>query len=87
MGCLKGQDQIGLTVSRIVNRHKMATYFTITDASLVFARKAETIAAWAASDGISGFKLEVQPFLCQIPGGICHFRLQLRPILFTVLAL
>ena len=53
-GRLKGQDQIGLAVGRVVNHYKMAKHFalTITDTTLAFARKTEAIAAEAALDGL-----------------------------------
>ena len=51
---LRGAENIGLRVGRIVNRHKMAKHFelAIDDTSFAFARKADHIAAEAALDGI-----------------------------------
>ncbi|HWE65671.1 MAG TPA: IS1634 family transposase [Acidimicrobiales bacterium] len=51
---LRGADNIGLRVGKIVNRHKMAKHFelTIDDTSFAFARKADHIAAEASLDGI-----------------------------------
>ena len=53
-GRLKGQDQIGVAVGRVINRYKMAKHMsvTITGTSLTFARKEDAIAAEAALDGI-----------------------------------
>ena len=53
-GRLAGQDKIGLAVGRVINRYKMAKHFTltITDTTLVFARKIEAICLEAALDGI-----------------------------------
>jgi len=51
---LRGQDQIGLRVGKVVGRFKMAKHFeiTITDTAFSYARRAETIAAEAQLDGI-----------------------------------
>ena len=53
-GRLKGQDQIGLKVGRVINQYKMAKHFrlTITESTFTFARKQDTLAAEAALDGI-----------------------------------
>ena len=53
-GKLKGQDAIGVRVGRIINRYKVAKHFElhITDASLAWARKADSIASEAALDGL-----------------------------------
>ena len=53
-GRLKGQDQIGLKVGRVINQYKMAKHFrlAITESTFTFARKQDTIAAEAALDGI-----------------------------------
>ena len=51
---LKGQDRIALRVGRVVGRYKMAKHFdlAIADDSFSYARKAESIAAEAALDGL-----------------------------------
>ena len=51
---LRGEAEIALKVGVIVNRYKMAKHFelVITDASFSFHRKAASIAAEAALDGI-----------------------------------
>jgi hypothetical protein len=51
---LRGQDQIGLRVGKVLGRFKMAKHFeiTITDSTFGYARKADQIAAEARLDGI-----------------------------------
>jgi Transposase DDE domain len=51
---LRGADQIGLAVGKVLDRHKMAKHFnlSITDHSFSFARNAEAVAAEARLDGI-----------------------------------
>jgi hypothetical protein len=51
---LRGQDQIGLRVGKVLGRFKMAKHFalTITETNFTYRRKPETIAAEAALDGI-----------------------------------
>lgn len=51
---LRGKDQIGLRVGKVLGRFKMAKHFaiTITDTSFTYARKPASIAAEAALDGI-----------------------------------
>jgi hypothetical protein len=53
-GRLRGADQIGLKVGKIVNTYKMAKHFevTITDTTLTITRRSEQIQAEAALDGI-----------------------------------
>ena len=53
-GRLKGEAQIGLRVGEVINRYRMKKHFaiTITDTSLAFERRHDTIAAEAALDGI-----------------------------------
>jgi len=53
-GRLKGQDAIGVSVGKVVNRYKVAKHFelTITDTTLTFARQPERIASEAALDGL-----------------------------------
>ncbi len=62
-GRLTGQDKIGLTVGRVINRYKMAKHFTliITDTGLTFARKEDAIAAEGALDGIYIIRTSVPP--------------------------
>ena len=54
VGKLKGQDAIGVRVGKIINRYKVAKHFElhITDASLSWARKSDSIAGEAALDGL-----------------------------------
>jgi hypothetical protein len=51
---LRGQDQIGLRVGKVLGRFKMAKHFeiTITETSFSYERKQKTIAAEARLDGI-----------------------------------
>ncbi|MDE0512000.1 MAG: IS1634 family transposase [Gammaproteobacteria bacterium] len=51
---LQGQDRIGVKVGKVINQYKMAKHFdlTITDESFTYRRKAESIAAEAALDGL-----------------------------------
>ena len=53
-GKLKGRDQIGLRVGRVVDQYKVAKHFdlTIGEAAFVYARKNLDIAAEAALDGL-----------------------------------
>jgi hypothetical protein len=51
---LRGAAAIALAVGGVIEKHKMRKHFDldITDTTLVFARKADAIAAEAANDGI-----------------------------------
>jgi hypothetical protein len=51
---LRGKDQIGLRVGKVLGRFKMAKHFAIdiTETSFTYQRKPEAIAAEAALDGI-----------------------------------
>jgi hypothetical protein len=51
---LRGTAEIGLAVGAVINQHKVAKHFDliITDTAFSFARKANEIAAEAATDGI-----------------------------------
>ena len=53
-GRLRGQDKIGVRVGKVVNQYKVAKHITldISDQAFSFQRKAESIAAEAALDGI-----------------------------------
>ncbi|MHB1252100.1 MAG: IS1634 family transposase [Acidimicrobiales bacterium] len=53
-GHLKGADQIGLRVGKVLNKRKMAKHFdvSITDSTLSVTRRQEAIDAEAALDGI-----------------------------------
>jgi len=53
-GRLRGRDQIGVRVGKVVNKYKVAKHFTleIEEARFAFARRDEQIAAEAALDGI-----------------------------------
>jgi transposase len=51
---LVGRDKIGVAVGKVVNRYKVSKHFelVITDNSLSFSRKEDSIAAEAALDGL-----------------------------------
>jgi transposase len=53
-GRLKGQDQIGVRVGKVVNQYKVAKHFTlhITDTIFTFRRNAQSITAESALDGL-----------------------------------
>ena len=53
-GRLRGQDQIGVRVGKVVNQYRVAKHFTldIQDRAFAFQRRAESIAAEAALDGL-----------------------------------
>jgi transposase len=53
-GRLSGRDVIGVRVGKVVNQYKVAKHFTleIHDSAFTFARKADSIAAEAALDGL-----------------------------------
>jgi transposase len=53
-GRLKGQDDIGVRVGKVLNQYKMAKHFEldIKDRSFAFRRKRESISAEAALDGL-----------------------------------
>jgi transposase len=60
---LRGQNQIGLRVGRVINAHKMAKHFelTITETGFAYARKSEQIQAEAALDGFYVIRTNVPP--------------------------
>jgi transposase len=53
-GKLTGADEIGLRVGKVINQYKVAKHFelSITDTALAWSRKADSIQAEAALDGI-----------------------------------
>jgi hypothetical protein len=53
-GRLRGQDQIGVRVGKVINQYKVAKHFTleIQERSFAFQRQAASIAAEAALDGL-----------------------------------
>ncbi len=75
-GRLKGQDNIGLAVGRVINRYKMAKHFTLTipDTSLTFARKEDAIAAEAALDGIYIIRTSVSPERLDSASCVRHYK-------------
>ena len=75
-GRLKGEDKIGLTVGRVVNRYKMAKHFTlaITESAFTFARKTEAIAAEAALDGIYVIRTSVPEARLNAQDCVRHYK-------------
>ena len=75
-GRLKGQDKIGLTVGRVINRYKMAKHFTltITDTTFAFARKDAAIAAEAALDGLYIIRTSVSPERLDSASCVRHYK-------------
>jgi len=59
---LRGKDNIGLAVGKVINRYKMSKHFdiTITDNDLTFARKVDKIDAEAVLDGIYVVRTNVE---------------------------
>lgn len=53
-GKLAGADEIGVRVGKLINQYKVAKHFelSITDTTLAWTRKADSIAAEAALDGL-----------------------------------
>ncbi len=75
-GRLQGEDQIGLTVGRVINRHKVAKHFTltITDTRFAFARKEEAIRAEAALDGIYIIRTSIHPERLDAASCVRHYK-------------
>ena len=75
-GRLKGQDQIGLKVGRVINQYRMAKHFrlTITDTTFAFARKQDAIAAEAALDGIYILRTSVTPERLDAADCVRHYK-------------
>ena len=75
-GRLTGQDKIGLTVGRVINRYKMAKHFTltITDTTFTFARKEDAIAAEAALDGLYIIRTSVSPERLDSASCVRHYK-------------
>ena len=75
-GRLKGQDQIGLAVGRVVHRYKMAKHLIldITDTTFTFARKEDAIAAEAALDGLYIIRTSVHAERLDAPSCVRHYK-------------
>lgn len=60
---MRGKDEIGLRVGRVINAHHMAKHFelTITETGFAYARKSEQIEAEAALDGFYVIRTNVAP--------------------------
>ena len=62
-GKLSGKDKIGLAAGKVVNQYKVAKHFelAITDDTLTFARKEQSIRAEAVLDGLYIIRTSVKP--------------------------
>lgn len=70
-GRLRGQDQIGVRVGKVINQYKVGKHFrlVISDESFTFERTPETIAAEAALDGVYIIRTSVPA--AQMDGAEC----------------
>ena len=75
-GKLKGQDQIGLRVGKIIHRHKMAKHFVlkIEDHAFGFERNAQSIAAEAALDGLYIIRTSVSQDALDADSCVRHYK-------------
>jgi transposase len=75
-GKLKGQDQIGLCVGKVLNQHKMAKHFelNIGERTFTFARKLGEIAAEAALDGIYIIRTSVSAAQMDAPDCVRNYK-------------
>ena len=75
---LAGADKIGVAVGKVVNRYEVAKHFelTITDDSLTFTRKIDSIAAEAALDGLYIIRTSVKTQRMDAPTCVRAYKLQ-----------
>ncbi|MHB1956696.1 MAG: IS1634 family transposase [Sulfobacillus sp.] len=75
-GRLKGQDEIGLRVGRVVNQYQMAKHFAldIQDTAFSFTRKTADMAAEAALDGIYIIRTSVSAARMDAATGVRHYK-------------
>jgi transposase len=75
-GKLRGADDIGIAVGKIVNKHKMAKYFTltITEDTFDYHRDQEHIDAEAALDGIYVLRTSLRTESLNTPGVITTYK-------------
>ena len=75
-GKLTGADEIGLRVGKLVNQYKVAKHFelSIGEASFEFTRKAESIAAEAALDGIYIIRTSVSASQMDAPECVRNYK-------------
>ena len=75
-GRLKGQDEIGLRVGRVVNQYQMAKHFAldIQDTAFSFTRKTADVAAEAALDGITIIRTSVSAARMDAATGVRHYK-------------
>jgi transposase len=75
-GKLRGADDIGIAVGKIVNKHKMAKHFTltITEDTFDYHRDQEHIDAEAALDGIYVLRTSLRTESLNTPGVITTYK-------------
>lgn len=75
-GRLKGQDQIGVSVGKIINQHQVAKHFAlqIQDTAFSFTRKAEGIASEATLDGLYIIRTSVSEQLMDSADCVRHYK-------------
>jgi len=75
-GRLRGQDQIGVRVGKVVNQYRVAKHFTLDIQEQVFAfqRKAESIAAEAALDGLYVIRTSVSEEQVDAADCVRHYK-------------
>ena len=75
-GKLSGQDAIGLRVGKVVNRYKVAKHFAlaISVAAFSFQRKADSIAAEAALDGLYLIRTSVPAAQMDAPDCVRNYK-------------
>jgi hypothetical protein len=75
-GRLRGKDEIGLAVGKVIGKHKMARHFevTITDTTLTAERRQAQIDAEAALDGIYVIRTPVPATALDAPAVVTAYK-------------
>jgi hypothetical protein len=75
-GKLVGQDNIGVAVGKVINKHKMAKHFIldIADTAFTYHRNTTNIDAEAALDGIYVIRTSVAPDTLDAPGVVTAYK-------------
>ncbi len=75
-GRLAGQDRIGVRVGKVVNQYKVAKHFTLSigEDAFAFQRKADSIAAEAALDGLYVIRTSVSPKSMDAADCVRHYK-------------
>lgn len=73
---LAGQDKIGLAAGKVVNRYKVAKHFelVIAEDAFTFTRKADSIAAEAALDGLYIIRTSLKADRMDAPGCVRTYK-------------